>query len=242
MATITRPRVYVAPGHPGSDVPVKPRYDKFIGGRWVAPVRGGYSENLSPATGQAFTQVARSTPEDVELALDAAHATKDAWGETTAAERARILNKIADAMEAHLEMLAVAESWDNGKPVRETLNADLPLAIDHFRYFAGAIRAGEGHISEIDKNTVLCNWGLLRRKFPDLLARGRPPAWPNDLLLGEIEGCPFYIDREQYERGTRPVFLIDVAAGESDAFSLEGPEGLHFVARPGTLAEQSQPD
>src|SRR5262249_4917917 len=123
MATITHPRMYVTPGQPGSVVPVQPRYDNFIGGRWVAPVRGEYSENLSPATGQAFTQVPRSTPEDVELALDAAHAARDAWGETSAAERARILDKIADAMEAHLDMLAVAESWDNGKPVRETLNA-----------------------------------------------------------------------------------------------------------------------
>jgi aldehyde dehydrogenase len=154
MTTGTRPRVYAKPGSPDSVVTVKPRYENFIGGRWVAPVRGAYSPNLSPATGQPFTQVPRSTPEDIEVALDAAHAAKDAWGETSPAERARILNKVADAMEANLEMLAVAESWENGKPVRETLNADLPLAIDHFRYFAGAIRGEEGRISEIDKNTV----------------------------------------------------------------------------------------
>jgi aldehyde dehydrogenase len=154
MATIVKPHTYVPPGHSGSVVTVKPRYDNFIGGRWVAPVTGQYSENLSPATGAPFTQVPRSTAEDIEVALDAAHAAKESWGETSAAERARILNKIADAMEAHLEMLAVAESWDNGKPVRETLAADLPLAIDHFRYFAGAIRAEEGRTSEIDKNTV----------------------------------------------------------------------------------------
>jgi aldehyde dehydrogenase len=154
MTTTTKPRIYIEPGHAGSVVTVNPRYDNFIGGRWVPPVKGEYSQTISPATGLPFTQVPRSTPEDVEVALDAAHAAKDAWGETSAAERARVLYKIADAMEEHLEMLAVAESWGNGKPVRETLAADLPLAIDHFRYFAGAIRAEEGRISEIDKNTV----------------------------------------------------------------------------------------
>jgi aldehyde dehydrogenase len=154
MATITKLGTYIKPGLPASIVPVKPRYENYIGGRWVSPVKGEYTPTISPATGLPFTQVPRSTPEDVEVALDAAHAAKDAWGENSATERARILNKIADAMEEHLEVLAVAESWGNGKPVRETLNADLPLAIDHFRYFAGAIRAEEGRISEIDKNTV----------------------------------------------------------------------------------------
>lgn len=154
MATIVKPLAYTPPGRAGSVVTVKPRYDNYIGGRWMAPVKGQYSENLSPATGEPFTQVPRSTAEDIEVALDAAHAAKEAWGDTSTTERARILNKIADAMEEHLEMLAVAESWDNGKPVRETVAADLPLAIDHFRYFAGAIRAEEGRISEIDKNTV----------------------------------------------------------------------------------------
>src|SRR5215831_8931164 len=154
MTTTTQPKTYSKPGDAGSVVSVKPRYDNFIGGRWVPPVDGEYTPNLSPATGLPFTQVPRSTPQDVELALDAAHAAKDAWGETSTTERARILNRVADAMEEHLEMLAVAESWDNGKPVRETLAADLPLAIDHFRYFAGAIRAEEGRISEIDKNTI----------------------------------------------------------------------------------------
>jgi aldehyde dehydrogenase len=120
----------------------------------VAPVEGAYSANPSPATGRPFCEVARSTAEDVDLALDAAHAAREAWGETSTTDRAKVLNAIADAIEANLEMLAVAESWENGKPVRETLNADLPLAIDHFRYFAGAIRAEEGGISEIDKDTV----------------------------------------------------------------------------------------
>ena len=155
MATITKPQIFVAPGQPGSLVPVRTRYDNFIGGRWVPPVKGQYTETLSPATGLSFTQVPRSTAEDIEVALDAAHAAKDAWGETPPAERARILNKIADAMEEHLEMLAIAESWGNGKPVRETINADLPLAIDHFRYFAGAIRAEEGRISRSTKTPWL---------------------------------------------------------------------------------------
>ena len=145
---------FVAPGQPGSVVGVKPRYENFIGGRWVAPVKGQYMKNISPITGRPFTEVAKSTPEDVELALDAAHAAKDAWGEASLAERAAVLNAIADVIEANLTMLAVAETWDNGKPVRETLGADIPLAVDHFRYFAGATRSLEGRSTEIDKDTV----------------------------------------------------------------------------------------
>jgi len=154
MATIERAATYEAPGRPGSPVELKERYDNFIGGHWVAPVKGGYAENRTPATGEPFTEVAHSTAEDIELALDAAHAAKDSWAETSTTERARVLNLIADAIEEHTQMLAVAESWENGKPVRETLAADIPLAADHFRYFAGAIRAEEGRVSEIDKNTV----------------------------------------------------------------------------------------
>ena len=146
---VDTPTVFAAPGQPGSLVELKARYDNFIGGEWVPPSGGEYRENLSPATAQAFCEVAHSTPADVELALDAAHAAKDAWGRQSPAERALVLDAIADAIEENLEMLAVAESWENGKPVRETLAADLPLAIDHFRYFAGAVRAEEGAISEI---------------------------------------------------------------------------------------------
>jgi aldehyde dehydrogenase len=135
-------------------VELKSRYENFIGGHWVAPINGEYSENLTPATGEPFTEVPRSSAEDIELALDAAHAAKDEWGETSTTERSRVLNKIADAIEENLEMLAVAESWENGKPVRETIAADIPLAADHFRYFASVIRAEEGGISEIDKDTV----------------------------------------------------------------------------------------
>lgn len=146
--------VYAQPGQAGSKVTFRSRYENYIGGEWVPPVRGNYFENPSPVNGKPFCEVARSTAEDIELALDAAHTAKQAWGKTSAAERSSVLNKIADRMEANLETLAVAETWDNGKPVRESLAADLPLAIDHFRYFAGAIRAQEGAISEINENTV----------------------------------------------------------------------------------------
>ncbi|MEK9200116.1 aldehyde dehydrogenase [Ureibacillus sp. 179-F W5.1 NHS] len=145
---------YAFPNTEGAIVNFKDKYDNFIGGEWTPPVKGQYFENITPVTGKVFTQVARSTEEDIELALDAAHAAKEVWGKTSVAERAKILNKIADRMEENLEMLAVAETWENGKAVRETLNADLPLAIDHFRYFAGAIRAQEGGISQINDDTV----------------------------------------------------------------------------------------
>ena len=130
------------------------RYDNFIGGDWVAPVKGRYFDNVTPITGGTFNEVARSTAEDIELALNAAHAAKDAWGRTSVAERAVMLNKIADRIEANLPALAILESIENGKPIRETTYADLPLVVDHFRYFAGVIRAQEGGISEIDKDTV----------------------------------------------------------------------------------------
>ncbi len=146
--------IYSQPGQIGSKVTFKNRYENFIGGKWTTPINGAYFENTSPVTGQVFCEVARSSAEDIELALDAAHEAKFSWGRTSVAERANILNKIADRMEQNLEALAVAETWDNGKPVRETLAADLPLAIDHFRYFAGAIRAQEGALSEIDHDTV----------------------------------------------------------------------------------------
>lgn len=146
--------VYAQPGAEGSVVSFKSRYENYIGGDWVPPVKGQYFENPSPVTGRPFTEVARSTAEDIELALDAAHKAAPAWGKTSVAERAVILNKIADRIEENLETLAVVETWDNGKPVRECLAADLPLAVDHFRYFAGAIRAQEGGNSEIDATTV----------------------------------------------------------------------------------------
>ncbi|WP_046866091.1 aldehyde dehydrogenase [Microvirga massiliensis] len=132
----------------------KARYENFIGGRWVEPASGRYFDNRSPVNGQLLCEIARSDATDVERALDAAHAAKDSWGRTSPAERAIILNAIAQHMEENLEILAEAETWDNGKPIRETTAADLPLAIDHFRYFAGCIRAQEGSLSEIDHDTV----------------------------------------------------------------------------------------
>ncbi len=146
--------VYARPGAEGSVMTYPARYDNFIGGEWVAPAAGRYFENRTPVTGEVFIEIARSDESDIDKALDAAHAAAPAWGKTAPAARARVLNLIADRMEQNLEAIAVAESWDNGKPVRETLNADIPLAVDHFRYFAGVLRAQEGSISEIDDDTV----------------------------------------------------------------------------------------
>ena len=133
---------------------LRARYDNFIGGKWQAPAKGRYFVDSSPIDGVKLCDVARSDAEDVERALDAAHAAKDAWGRTAPAERARMLNKIADRIEENLELLAYAETVDNGKPIRETTNADVPLAADHFRYFAGCIRAEEGTLAELDNDTV----------------------------------------------------------------------------------------
>ncbi|MDC9729111.1 MAG: aldehyde dehydrogenase [Methyloprofundus sp.] len=146
--------IYAAPNQADSKVEFKTRYGNFIGGEWVAPVQEQYFNNLSPVNGQEFCEIPRSTAEDIELALDAAHQAKDAWGKKSVTERSNLLLKIADRMEENLETLAVAETWDNGKAVRETLAADVPLAVDHFRYFAGCLRAQEGSIGEIDENTV----------------------------------------------------------------------------------------
>ncbi|WP_405532494.1 aldehyde dehydrogenase [Streptomyces avidinii] len=145
---------YAAPGTEGALMKYAPRYDHFIGGAYAPPARGRYFENPSPVDGRVFTEVARGTAEDVERALDAAHAAAPAWGRTSVTERSSVLLRIADRMEQHLEALAVAETWENGKPVRETLAADLPLAIDQFRYFAGALRAQEGALSQLDDDTV----------------------------------------------------------------------------------------
>jgi aldehyde dehydrogenase len=141
------------PGKFGTPVAFKKRYGNFINGDWVAPASGLYFENITPVTGKVFCEIPRSNAEDVERALDAAHAAKAAWGRTSPAERAGVLNRIADRMQENLAMLAAAETWDNGKPIRETTYADLPLAIDHFRYFAGCVRAQEGTVSEIDHET-----------------------------------------------------------------------------------------
>lgn len=146
--------IYAQPGQDGSVVSFKERYENYIGGKWVAPVKGVYFDNFTPVTGDKICEIPRSGAEDIELALDAAHAAKDAWGKTSVTERSNILLKIADRIEENLEVLAVAETWDNGKAVRETMAADVPLTIDHFRYFAGCIRAQEGTMGELDSNTV----------------------------------------------------------------------------------------
>ncbi|MFV0406580.1 MAG: aldehyde dehydrogenase [Propioniciclava sp.] len=196
--------VYAQPGSADSEVTVESRYGNYIGGQWVDPVKGEYFENISPVTGKPFTEVARGTAEDIEAALDAAHAAADAWGHTSPADRAVILNRIADRMEENLETLAVIETWDNGKAIRETLNADLPLAIDHFRYFAGAIRAQEGGISEIDADTIAYHFHeplgvvgqIIPWNFPILMAVWKlAPALAagNAVVLKPAEQTPWSI-------------------------------------------------
>lgn len=146
--------IYANPGSQNSVLTFKEKYENFIGGEWVAPVKGNYFNNTTPVTGEVICQIPRSSAEDIELAIDAGHAAKDAWGRTSVQDRANALLKIADRMDANLELLAVAETWDNGKSVRETMGADLPLSSDHFRYYAGCIRAQEGSLSQIDDDTV----------------------------------------------------------------------------------------
>ncbi len=179
--------IYANPDAAGAKVAFKSHYDNFIGGKWVAPVKGQYFDVITPITGKPYTKAARSGAEDIELALDAAHAAADAWGKTAPAERANVLLKIADRIEANLELLAYAETVDNGKPIRETLNADLPLTIDHFRYFAGCVRAQEGGLSDIDGDTVAYHFQeplgvvgqIIPWNFPILMA-----AWKLAPALG----------------------------------------------------------
>ena len=146
--------LYPYPNTENSTVKFQEKYDNFINGEWTPPVDGEYFDNTSPVDGKVICQVARSKAADIEKALDAAHAAKDAWGKTSVTERSNTLLKLADAIEANLENIAIAECYENGKPVRETLAADIPLAVDHLRYFAGALRAQEGGISQIDEDTV----------------------------------------------------------------------------------------
>ncbi|MDE2350181.1 MAG: aldehyde dehydrogenase [Gammaproteobacteria bacterium] len=196
--------IYAFPGTTGAKVQYKAKYDNFIGGKWVAPVKGGYFDVITPITGRPYTQAARSTAEDIELALDAAHAAADRWGRTAVAERANVLLKIADRLEANLEKLAYAETIDNGKGIRETLNADIPLAVDHFRYFAGCIRAQEGSIGEIDETTVAYHYHeplgvvgqIIPWNFPILMAAWKlAPAIAagNCVVLKPAEQTPISI-------------------------------------------------
>ena len=176
--------VYAFPGTEGAKVEFKSRYEHFIGGEWTPPVKGQYFENVTPVTGKVFCEVARGTAEDIDAALDAAWKAAPAWGATSPAERALVLHRIADRMEENLEMLAVAETWDNGKAVRETLNADVPLAIDHFRYFAGAIRAQEGGLSQVDEDTVAYHF------HEPLGVVGQISPWNFPLLMGVWKLAP----------------------------------------------------
>src|SRR6476469_6863440 len=187
-----------------SRVALRPRYENFIGGKWVAPVGGDYFDNVSPITGKTVCQIARSQAADIELALDAAHKAKDAWGNTAPAKRAEILNKIADRMEENLKVLAAVETIDNGKPIRETTFADIPLAIDHFRYFAACIRAQEGSLSEIDDDTIAYHYHeplgvvgqIIPWNFPILMAVWKlAPALAagNCIVLKPAEQTPMSI-------------------------------------------------
>ena len=196
--------LYALPGTADAKVQYKSKYDNFIGGKWVAPVKGEYFDVVTPITGKPYTQAARSGAEDVELALDAAHAAADKFGRTPAAERANLLLKIADRLEANIEKLAYAETVDNGKAIRETLNADIPLAVDHFRYFAGCLRAQEGGISEIDENTVAYHFHeplgvvgqIIPWNFPILMAAWKlAPAIGagNCVVLKPAESTPISI-------------------------------------------------
>ena len=196
--------IYAAPGQSGAKVSYKAKYDNFIGGKWVAPVKGEYFDVITPISGKVYTKAARSTAEDIELALDAAHAAADKWGRTAPAERAAVLLKIADRLEQNLEALAYAETVDNGKPIRETLNADIPLAVDHFRYFAGCVRAQEGALSEIDEKTVAYHFheplGVVGQispwNFPILMAAWKlAPALGagNCVVLKPAESTPISI-------------------------------------------------
>jgi aldehyde dehydrogenase len=196
--------IYVQPGADSAPITYKSRYDNFIGGKFVPPVRGQYFDVLTPINGKPYTQAARSTEEDVERALDAAHAAAPAWGRTNAAERANILLKIADRIDAHLEKLAYAETVDNGKPIRETLNADIPLSSDHFRYFAGCLRSQEGSLSEIDASTIAYHFHeplgvvgqIIPWNFPILMAAWKlAPALAagNCVVLKPAESTPISI-------------------------------------------------
>ena len=166
-------------------VPLRGRYENFIGGKWVSPVKGAYFDNISPTTGQVICQIPRSQAEDVELALDAAHAAAGSWGRTPVADRARILNRIADRLEQYLPFLAAVETYDNGKPIRETNLADMPLAVDHFRYFASCVRAQEGSLGELDEDTVAYHYHeplgvvgqIIPWNFPILMAAWKLKKW-----------------------------------------------------------------
>ncbi|WP_078391242.1 aldehyde dehydrogenase [Shouchella patagoniensis] len=235
---------YAQPNSKNSLVSFKERYDNYINGEWVPPINGRYFENISPVTGRVFCEVARSNAGDVERAIDAAHEAKKSFGTSSPASRAALLNKIADRMEENIEMLAVAETWDNGKAVRETLNADIPLAIDHFRYFAGAIRAQEGSLSQIDEHTVAYHFHeplgvvgqIIPWNFPILMAVWKlAPALAagNCVVLKPAEQTPasIYVLIEMIE-DLLPKGVVNVVGG----FGLEAGKPLASSSRIAKIA------
>jgi aldehyde dehydrogenase len=240
MATLTalHPATHTFP------VNIKKQYQNYIGGEWIAPASGQYFENVTPVTGEVLCEIPRSTAADVDRALDAAHAAKTAWGHTSPAERSRLLNLIAQRMEDNLELLATVETWDNGKAIRETLAADLPLAIDHFRYFAGCIRAQEGGISQIDETTVAYHYHeplgviglIIPWNFPLLMATWKlAPALAagNTVVLKPAEQTPLSIlVLMELIEGILPPGVLNVVNG----FGLEAGKPLASSPRVNKVA------
>src|SRR5712671_4659828 len=240
MATMSA----IQPGSYGFPVNLKKRYDNYIGGEWVAPLSGQYFENVTPVTGQVLCEIARSNAADVDRALDAAHAAKKMWGKTSTTERGRMLEKIAQRIEDNLEMLATVETWDNGKPIREEMAADMPLAVDHFRYFAGVIRAQEGSIAEIDANTIAYHYHeplgvvgqIIPWNFPILMATWKlAPALAagNCVVLKPAEQTPMSIlVLMELIQDILPPGVVNIVNG----FGLEAGKPLASSARVNKIA------
>lgn len=242
--------IYANPGTDGSVMSYEKRYDNFIGGQWVPPVDGQYMDNVTPVTGEVFCQVARSQEADVEKALDAAWDAAESWGKTSAAERALVLHRIGDRIEENLEKLAVAETWENGKAVRETLAADIPLAADHFRYFAGAIRAQEGRLSQLDDDTVAYHFNeplgvvgqIIPWNFPILMAAWKiAPALAagNCIVLKPAEQTPaslLYLITLIEDLLPAGVLNIVNGLGEEAGVALSGSDRIKKIAFTGSTA------
>jgi aldehyde dehydrogenase len=225
-------------------VPLRARYENFIGGKWVAPAKGGYFDNISPTTGQVICQIARSQAQDVERAIEAAHAAADKWGRTAVAERAQVLNRIADRIEQYLPFLAAVETYDNGKPIRETNLADLPLAVDHFRYFASCVRAQEGSIGELDNDTVAYHFHeplgvvgqIIPWNFPILMAAWKlAPAMAagNAVVIKPAEQTPMsLLVLAELVQDLVPPGVLNIVNG----FGLEAGKPLASSSRIGKIA------
>src|SRR5580693_6651355 len=225
-------------------IPLHARYGNFIGGRWIAPVKGGYFDNISPTTGQVICQIPRSQAEDIERAVDAAHAAAEKWGKTAVAERAKALNKIADRIEQYLPFLAAVETYDNGKPIRETNLADLPLTVDHFRYFASCVRAQEGSLGELDDDTVAYHFHeplgvvgqIIPWNFPILMAAWKlAPALAagNAVVIKPAEQTPMsLLVLAELVQDILPPGVLNIVNG----FGLEAGKPLASSPRIGKIA------